>query len=392
MLMLLESACVPFPSEVTMLFGGALTTTAFAGAGNELGFWAVVAAGTIGNLVGSWLAYWAGSAGGRPLIDRYGRYLLIHPHEIDTAHAWFDRHGEAAVFGARLLPVVRTFISLPAGIAGMRFWRFTLYTILGCLPWCLGLTWLGRELGTRWERVEELLPTRGLGDRRRDPHRADRLRPQTVGHGADRVRRPRRGPCRGGGPIRAGGLRRRAPYRFATIVQESPSSTTFSNPARWYIIRERLWTVTESESGLEPFLARLDHAGPQQRLADPLAAMQRRHRDRELRRLLVHEPVAGRLGGEPAVPRRADRLALDLGDDAAVALATPSLVVPDQDRVREDLLDRLARPIGVPPGGLVEHLLQERHVVRGRGSDVHRGSSVRSLRACARYRSAAPSR
>jgi membrane protein DedA with SNARE-associated domain len=154
--MLLESACVPFPSEVTMLFGGALTTTAFAGAGNELGFWAVVAAGTIGNLVGSWLAYWAGSAGGRPLIDRYGRYLLIHPHEIDTAHAWFDRHGEAAVFGARLLPVVRTFISLPAGIAGMRFWRFTVYTILGCLPWCLGLTWLGRELGTRWERVEEL--------------------------------------------------------------------------------------------------------------------------------------------------------------------------------------------------------------------------------------------
>ena len=156
-LMLLESACVPIPSEVTMLFGGAMTATAFAGAGNELGFWAVVTAGTLGNLIGSWLAYWAGDHGGRPLVDRFGRYLLIRPHEVDKAHAWFERRGEVTVFASRLLPVVRTFISLPAGVAEMPFWRFTLYTVLGCLPWCFVLTWLGAQLGDNWTAVEEIL-------------------------------------------------------------------------------------------------------------------------------------------------------------------------------------------------------------------------------------------
>jgi membrane protein DedA with SNARE-associated domain len=156
-LMLLESACVPIPSEITMLFGGALTATAFAGAGNELDFWAVVMAGTLGNLVGSWLAFWAGAYGGRPLVDRFGRYLLIRPHEVDKAHDWFERRGELTVFVSRLLPVIRTFISLPAGVAGMRFWRFTAYTFLGCLPWCLALTWLGARLGENWERVEEII-------------------------------------------------------------------------------------------------------------------------------------------------------------------------------------------------------------------------------------------
>ena len=156
-LMLLESACIPIPSEVTMLFGGALTATAFAGAGGELDFWAVVMAGTLGNLIGSWVAYWAGVWGGRPLVDRFGRYLLILPHEVDRAHEWFDRRGEAAVFVSRLLPVVRTFISLPAGVAQMRFWRFTVYTFAGCLPWCLMLTWLGRAFGDRWEAVRHAL-------------------------------------------------------------------------------------------------------------------------------------------------------------------------------------------------------------------------------------------
>jgi membrane protein DedA with SNARE-associated domain len=157
LLMLLESACIPFPSEVTMLVGGALTTTTFAGAGHELDLWAVVAAGTIGNLVGSWIAYGAGRSGGRALVDRYGRYLLIHPHEVDKAELWFDQRGEAAVFVSRLLPVIRTFISLPAGIARMPFWRFTIYTVAGCLPWCLALTLLGAALGSRWHVVEEIM-------------------------------------------------------------------------------------------------------------------------------------------------------------------------------------------------------------------------------------------
>ena len=156
-LMVLESACVPIPSEVTMLFGGALASAAFVGAGDELSLLWVGLVGTLGNLVGSWIAYAAGAWGGRPLLDRFGRYLLIRPHEVDRAHDWFERHGELAVLGGRVLPVVRTFISLPAGVVRMRFWRFTVYTALGCLPWVLLLTWLGFMLGEQWQTVERII-------------------------------------------------------------------------------------------------------------------------------------------------------------------------------------------------------------------------------------------
>jgi membrane protein DedA with SNARE-associated domain len=155
--MVLESACIPIPSEVTMVFGGALVTAPFLAPDQQLEFWLVVLAGTLGNVVGSWIAYWAGSSGGRPLIDRWGRYLLIRPHEVDRADAWFQHHGQGAVFFGRLLPVIRTFISLPAGVVKMGFWRFTLYTVLGCLPWCLFLTWIGALLGERWESAERFL-------------------------------------------------------------------------------------------------------------------------------------------------------------------------------------------------------------------------------------------
>jgi membrane protein DedA with SNARE-associated domain len=156
-LMVLESACIPVPSEVTMLFGGALASAEFAGERQQLDLVTVGLLGTAGNLVGSWLAYWAGAVGGRPLIDRFGRYLLILPHEVDRAHEWFERRGELAVFVSRLLPVIRTFISLPAGVARMPFWRFTVYTVLGCLPWTFALAWLGYELGERWTTVEAVL-------------------------------------------------------------------------------------------------------------------------------------------------------------------------------------------------------------------------------------------
>jgi membrane protein DedA with SNARE-associated domain len=148
-LMLLESACVPIPSEVTMLFGGALANADFVASlgqeGRHLNFVAVGLAGTLGNLVGSWIAWAVGWRGGRPLI------------ELDRAEVWFDRHGEAAVFVSRLLPVVRTFISLPAGIAEMPFVRFSVYTFLGCLPWTFALTALGYALGSQWEVVERFL-------------------------------------------------------------------------------------------------------------------------------------------------------------------------------------------------------------------------------------------
>ena len=158
-LMLLESACIPIPSEVTMLFAGALTTVAVAGPGNELSLIGVIVAGVVGNLVGSWLAYGVGASGGRPVADRYGRYLLMRPHEVDRAHTWFERRGEATVFVSRLLPVVRTFISLPAGVAKMSYGRFTLYTVLGCVPFVTALAVLGHLSGASWEVIQrELAP------------------------------------------------------------------------------------------------------------------------------------------------------------------------------------------------------------------------------------------
>ncbi len=157
LLMALESACVPIPSEVTMLFAGALVSAPFLAPEQQLDLVTVALVGAVANLVGSWLAYWAGYAGGRPLVDRWGRYLLLRPHEIDRASAWFDRYGHEAVFFGRLLPVVRTFISLPAGVARMNFWKFSLYTLLGCLPWTFGLAFLGFKLGERWDEVERFL-------------------------------------------------------------------------------------------------------------------------------------------------------------------------------------------------------------------------------------------
>jgi membrane protein DedA with SNARE-associated domain len=109
--------------------------------------------GTIANVIGSWLAYAVGAWGGRPLIERWGRYVFLRKHELDRAHEWFERRGELAVFVSRLLPVVRTFISLPAGVARMPFGKFTLYTFLGCLPWTFALTWAGFVLGNNWETV-----------------------------------------------------------------------------------------------------------------------------------------------------------------------------------------------------------------------------------------------
>src|SRR6266700_3729320 len=135
LLMAVGSACVPIPSEVVMLFGGALASAGFAGQAlgdpsGRLDFWLICGAGVAGTMAGSWVAYAAGYAGGRPFIDRWGRFLLLRPHEVDRAHAWFERHGEAAVFWTRMVPLARAFISLPAGVARMPFWRFTVYTVL----------------------------------------------------------------------------------------------------------------------------------------------------------------------------------------------------------------------------------------------------------------------
>ena len=150
-LMAIESACVPLPSELIMPFAGYLV---FQGKMNLL--W-VATAGAIGCNLGSLIAYEIGCYGGRPLVERYGRWVLMGRRELDWADRFFARWGDLAVFIARMLPVVRTFIALPAGIARMPRGRFQLYTFLGSWPWCFALAWFGMKLGENWRVLGKYL-------------------------------------------------------------------------------------------------------------------------------------------------------------------------------------------------------------------------------------------
>jgi membrane protein DedA with SNARE-associated domain len=147
--MAIESACIPLPSEIIMPFSGYLVTT------GQFSMLGVTLAGAIGNVLGSIAAYYAGMWGGRPLVERYGPYVLISHHDLDIADRWFAKYGEAAVFFSRMLPVVRTFISLPAGIARMNFPRFVLFTFVGALPWCYLLAYIGVKMGQEWEHLRD---------------------------------------------------------------------------------------------------------------------------------------------------------------------------------------------------------------------------------------------
>ena len=150
-LMTLESACIPVPSEVIQLFAGYLVSQ------HRMALVAAILAGTLGNVAGSWIAWGVGATGGREFIERYGRYLHVTPKRMELADRWFERYGNKVVFWSRMLPIVRTFISLPAGVARMPFGRFTLYTFLGALPWCTGLTLLGVQVGRNWQTWEARL-------------------------------------------------------------------------------------------------------------------------------------------------------------------------------------------------------------------------------------------
>ncbi len=143
-LMALESACIPVPSEAIMLFAG------FSVSNGDLTMFGIVAAGVLGNLVGSWIAYAAGYYGRLELLERH-HILHVNPKHLRWADKWFERHGEATVFFTRMLPIIRTFISLPAGAARMPFWRFTAFTLAGCIPWVLMLAIIGRAVGDNWE-------------------------------------------------------------------------------------------------------------------------------------------------------------------------------------------------------------------------------------------------
>lgn len=143
-LMAIESACIPLPSELIMPFAGYLVTE-----GRFNLYWAATA-GAFGCNVGSVIAYEIGFYGGRPLAEKYGRYILLKKHDLDMADRLFNKYGEATIFIARLLPIIRTFIALPAGIARMPRVKFHIYTFLGSWPWCFGLAYLGMRMGEHW--------------------------------------------------------------------------------------------------------------------------------------------------------------------------------------------------------------------------------------------------
>jgi membrane protein DedA with SNARE-associated domain len=145
--MAIESACIPLPSEIILPFSGYLVST------GRFNIHLVALAGAGGCLLGSWAAYFLGSWGGRPLVERYGRYVLISKRDLRWADSWFTRYGDWAIFFSRLLPVIRTFISLPAGVAKMRFWSFSIYTFLGSWIWSYALAYIGFYMGERWETL-----------------------------------------------------------------------------------------------------------------------------------------------------------------------------------------------------------------------------------------------
>jgi len=150
-LMTLESACIPVPSEATMLFAG------FNVSDGQYPLWAAVAVGSVANLAGSWIAYAVGYYGRVDILERHGRKLHIKPSHLATADRWFERHGDLTVLVTRMLPIIRTFISLPAGVARMPFWRFSVLTLIGCIPWVFMLTFIGKQAGDNWEQWKDSL-------------------------------------------------------------------------------------------------------------------------------------------------------------------------------------------------------------------------------------------
>jgi membrane protein DedA with SNARE-associated domain len=150
LLMAIESACIPLPSEIIMPFSGYLVSK------GEMNLWLVGIAGAVGCVLGSLVAYWVGMYGGCPFIEKYGRYVLLSRHDLDIADRWFEHYGEVIVFVSRLLPAIRTFIAFPAGVARMNLTRFVIYTFAGSLPWCLGLAYVGQKLGEQWDKDDTL--------------------------------------------------------------------------------------------------------------------------------------------------------------------------------------------------------------------------------------------
>ncbi len=148
LLMAIESACIPLPSEIIMPFAGFLVYK------GELELWLVALAGAVGCVVGSIPAYYVGMLGGRPLAEKYGKYILLSKHDLDLADRLFAKHGEIIIFIARMLPAIRTFIAFPAGMVRMNMSKFVIYTFVGSFIWCWLLAFAGMKLGQNWESLK----------------------------------------------------------------------------------------------------------------------------------------------------------------------------------------------------------------------------------------------
>ncbi|WP_083804508.1 DedA family protein [Methanobacterium lacus] len=157
--MTLESACIPLPSEIIMTFSGYVV---WQGTTN-MTLLGITLVGAVGNLIGSLIAYFVGLKGGRPFLEKYGKYIFISHSKLELADRWFERYGWEAVLISRMLPVIRTFISLPAGIANMDLKKFSLYTFLGSLPWSFALAYIGVQLGPNWDVIESYFHIMDIG-------------------------------------------------------------------------------------------------------------------------------------------------------------------------------------------------------------------------------------
>ncbi len=158
--MAIESAMIPLPSELILPYAGFLVSDPSQLeplTGSAWSYWIVVIVATLGNTIGSLIAYGIGAWGGRPFLERYGKYLLIRHHELELADRFFEKYGPATAFFSRLMPIVRTFISFPAGVARMHLGKFILYSTAGALPWSMLLVWAGEQLGANWVEIRHTL-------------------------------------------------------------------------------------------------------------------------------------------------------------------------------------------------------------------------------------------
>ena len=362
LLMLAESACIPVPSELIMTFGGALAAGAVPG--TQLNLIGVILAGTAGNVAGSYIAWAVGRYGAEPALRRWGKRIGIREHDIDRGIAWFDRHGNKAVLIGRVLPVVRTFISLPAGIAGMPALRFGIYTTIGCIPWTTALAVAGYAVGKNWESIVNafhgptyiiaavvlvalvILAWRYVRSRRPDDGSADGGGQDGGGHGSDRGGERTRGAHRqaGNGPASAAGEGGLAGAVLQEAAHAGPLVLGAEQRGELHPLDLQAGGQVDAEAGVDGLLG-----GAQRERRAAGVALHQVHGGlvhRVVRHHLVHQADLQRLGGvdHPAAehdvlgPGRADQAGQPLrpagpGDDAEqdLGLADPGPLPRDPE-------------------------------------------------------------